>query len=203
MTATPNQAAAKQFRSTDCNLTVHLGLLGPEAIRSITEHTYEFVQRTFDVVGQGAAAFNRRIIDLAQRNVISSFDLAKKLTAAKTLPEVVELQVAYWQKQFGLTPPAKQSEVPSLGIRVAADVGIPTKETRRMKDQVARNMDNAKIERVVNVSLKKQKSTDKKSIALAQSKVHRKTSGERSPAQRLISKKTSRKVAKKPSKGTK
>jgi hypothetical protein len=198
MTATPNQAAAKQFRSTDCNLTVHLGLLGPEAIRSITEHTYEFVQRTFDVVGQGAAAFNRRIIDLAQRNVISSFDLAKKLTAAKTLPEVVELQVAYWQKQFGLTPPAKQSEVPSLGIRVAADVG-----TRRMKDQVARNMDNAKIERVVNVSLKKQKSTDKKSIALAQSKVHRKTSGERSPAQRLISKKTSRKVAKKPSKGTK
>jgi hypothetical protein len=198
MTATPNQAAAKQFRSTDCNLTVHLGLLGPEAIRSITEHTYEVVQRTFDVVGQGAAAFNRCIIDLAQRNVISSFDLAKKLTAAKTLPEVVELQVAYWQKQFGLTPPAKQSEVPSLGIRVAADVG-----TRRMKDQVARNMDNAKIERVVNVSLKKQKSTDKKSIALAQSKVHRKTSGERSPAQRLISKKTSRKVAKKPSKGTK
>jgi hypothetical protein len=198
MTATPNQAAAKQFRSTDCNLTVHLGLLGPEAIRSITDHTYEVVQRTFDVVGQGAAAFNRRIIDLAQRNVISSFDLAKKLTAAKTLPEVVELQVAYWQKQFGLTPPAKQSEVPSLGIRVAADVG-----TRRMKDQVARNMDNAKIERVVNVSLKKQKSTDKKSIALAQSKVHRKTSGERSPAQRLISKKTSRKVAKKPSKGTK
>jgi hypothetical protein len=198
MTATPNQAAAKQFRSTDCNLTVHLGLLGPEAIRSITEHTYEVVQRTFDVVGQGAAAFNRCMIDLAQRNVISSFDLAKKLTAAKTLPEVVELQVAYWQKQFGLTPPAKQSEVPSLGIRVAADVG-----TRRMKDQVARNMDNAKIERVVNVSLKKQKSTDKKSIALAQSKVHRKTSGERSPAQRLISKKTSRKVAKKPSKGNK
>jgi hypothetical protein len=194
MTATPNQAAPKQSRSTDRNLTVQLGLLGPEAIRAITEHTREVVQRTFDVAGQGAAAFNRSIIDLAQRNVISGFDLAKKMTEAKTLAEVVELQVAYWQKQFGLTPPA---------IRVAADVGIPTKETRRMKDQVTRSMDDAKIVRIVNANLKKQKSTDKKSIALAQSKVHRKTSGERSAAQRLISKKTSRKVAKKPSKGKK
>ena len=202
MTATPNQAAPKQSRSTDRNLTVQLGLLGPEAIRAITEHTREVVQRTFDVAGQGAAAFNRSIIDLAQRNVISGFDLAKKMTEAKTLAEVVELQVAYWQKQFGLTPPAKQPEVPSLGIRVAADVGILTKETRRMKDQVTRSMDNAEIVRIVNANLKKQKSTDKKSIALAQSKVHRKTSGERS-AQCLISKKTSRKVAKKPSKGKK
>lgn len=202
MTATPNQADPKQFRSTDTHLTVHLGLLGPEAIRAITEHTYEVVQRTFDVVGQGAAAFNRRIIDLAQRNVISGFDLAKKMTEAKTLPEVMELQVAYWQKQFGLTPPAIQFEVPSLAIRVAADVGFPTKETRGMKGQ-ARTMDDAKIERTVNLSLKRQTSTDKKSIALAQSKVHRKTSGERRAAQRLISKKTSRKVAKKPSKGNK
>lgn len=71
-----------------------------------------------------------------------------------------------------------------------------------MKGQ-ARTMDDAKIERTVNLSLKRQTSTDKKSIALAQSKVHRKTSGERRAAQRLISKKTSRKVAKKPSKGNK
>ena len=67
-----------------------------------------------------------------------------------------------------------------------------------MKDQVTRSMADAKVVRIVSASLKKRKSTDKKSVALAQSKVHRKTSGERSAAQRVI-----RKKAKKPFKGKK
>jgi hypothetical protein len=188
MTATPDQAAPKQSNNMDRNLTV----LGQEAIRVMTEQTRQVVQRTFEVAGQGAAAFNRSIIDLAQRNVISSFDLAKKMTEAKNLAEVVELQVAYWQKQLGLTSEAKQSEFLSLGIRVAADVGIHRKESR--------SMDDAKVVRVVNANLEKQKSTDKKSIALAQPNVPRKGSGGRSAAQRGTIKRTS---GKQPSKGKK
>ena len=55
-------------------------------------------ERTFDVAGQGAVAFNRKIIDIAQRNVNSGFDLAKSLAGAQNLSEMVELQSAYWQK---------------------------------------------------------------------------------------------------------
>ena len=60
------------------------------------------LERTFEAAAQGAVAFNRKIVDLAQRNVNSSFDLAKSLAGAKNLADMVELQAAYWQKQFGV-----------------------------------------------------------------------------------------------------
>jgi hypothetical protein len=64
----------------------------------------EMFERTFD---EGTAAFNRKIIDIAQRNVNSVFDLAKNLASAKDLAAVVELQTAYWQKQFSARDSAK------------------------------------------------------------------------------------------------
>jgi phasin len=62
------------------------------------------LERTFDAAGQGAVALNRKIIDIAQRNVNSAFDLAKSLAGAKNLSEMVELQAAYWQKQLSTLP---------------------------------------------------------------------------------------------------
>ena len=44
---------------------------------------------------QGATAFNRKIIDIAQQNVNSVFDLAKSLAGAKNLADIVELQANY------------------------------------------------------------------------------------------------------------
>ena len=61
------------------------------------------LERTFDAAGQGAVAFNRKIIDIAKRNVNFGFDLAKSL--AKNLSEMVELQAAYWQKLLGRSRP--------------------------------------------------------------------------------------------------
>ena len=67
------------------------------------------VERTFDAAGQGAVAFNRKVIDIAQRNVNSGFDLVKSLAGAKDLSEIVELQVAYWQNLLDtLTSQAEQ-----------------------------------------------------------------------------------------------
>ena len=43
------------------------------------------LERSFDAAGQGAVAVNRKIIDIAQRNVNSGFDLAKSLASAKNL----------------------------------------------------------------------------------------------------------------------
>ena len=46
------------------------------------------LERTLDAAGQGAVAFNRKIIDIAQRNVNSGFDLANSLAGAKNPPRL-------------------------------------------------------------------------------------------------------------------
>ena len=46
-------------------------------------------------------ALNQKIIELAERNIDTNFDLAMNLCRAKTLAEIMELQTVYWQKQFG------------------------------------------------------------------------------------------------------
>jgi hypothetical protein len=58
-------------------------------------------QKSFGAVGQGAAALNRRFIDLAERNMNSGFDFATGLVGARNLTEVMELQATYWQKLLG------------------------------------------------------------------------------------------------------
>ena len=84
-------------------------------------------ERTFDAAGQGAVAFNRKIIDIAQRNVNSGFDLAKSLAGAKNLSEMVEFQAAYWQKLLG-TLVSQAEEVRALSTKVATAAGEPLKE---------------------------------------------------------------------------
>lgn len=92
------------------------------------------LERTFDATGQGAVAFNRKIIDIAQRNVNSGFDLAKSLAGTKNLSEMVELQAAYWQKLFG-TLTSQAEEVRAVMTKVAATAGEP------LKEQVKRGVD--------------------------------------------------------------
>jgi hypothetical protein len=43
-------------------------------------------------------AFNRKVIDISQRNVNSGFDLTKSLAGAKNLFEIATLQASYWRK---------------------------------------------------------------------------------------------------------
>ena len=137
MTATYNpQAAADQTRANYRDVTARLGALGfdtaiPESVRTLAEKTVDQTreaydrstdafeasvatfEKSFDAAGKGAAAFNRKIIDIARRNLNSSFDLAKSLAGAKNLADMVELQSAYWRKQFG-TLTAQAEEVQAL-----------------------------------------------------------------------------------------
>jgi phasin len=91
------------------------------------------LERTFDAAGQGAVALNRKIIDIAQRNVNSGFDLAKSLAGAKNLSEMVELQAAYWQKQSN-TLTSQVEEVRALATKMAAAASQP------LKDQVKQDV---------------------------------------------------------------
>jgi phasin len=91
------------------------------------EAALETMERSFDAVGQGAAALNRKVVDIAQRNITSGFDLAKNLAGASNLAEIVELQAAYWRKQFD-TLGAQVEEVRSLSTQVTADAAKPVQE---------------------------------------------------------------------------
>jgi hypothetical protein len=77
-------------------------------------------ERSFDAGGQGVAALNRKVIDIAQRNINSGFDLAKSLA------EWLELQAAYWRKQLGALT-AEAEEFRSLSTKVAVDAAAPMK----------------------------------------------------------------------------
>ena len=150
MDATSNpQTTAEQSRKNYRDVTTPAV---PEAVRAMVEKAVDqsrevydrskdaldasvaTLERTFDATGQVAMAFNRKMIDIAQRNVNSGFDLAKSLAGAKNLSEMVELQAAYWQKLLGaLTSQAE--EVRALSTKVAAAAGEP------LKEQVKRGMD--------------------------------------------------------------
>ena len=144
MVATTNpQAAANQARSAYRNVTAQLGLLAldtaiPEALgvgqtreaydrsKDALEASIATFERSFDAAGWGAAAFNRKIIDIARWNLNSGFDLANSLAGAKNLAEIVELQAAYWRKQFSALT-ARAEEVRALSTKVVAEAGEPLK----------------------------------------------------------------------------
>jgi hypothetical protein len=71
-----------------------------ERSKSTMQAILESWQKSFSATRQGAVALNRRIIDIADRNINNSFDLATSLAGAKNFAEVIELQAAYWRKQF-------------------------------------------------------------------------------------------------------
>lgn len=130
--------AAKEFESFKLDTTV------PESVRALAEKTvnqsreaYErgkdaleesidALERSFDAAGQGATAFNRKLIDLGQRNLNSIFDLAKSLAGAKNLAEIVELQSAFIRRQFDVFA-SQASEIRALTSKIAADTTEPIK----------------------------------------------------------------------------
>ena len=92
--------------------------------KDFLEAAVDTMARSFDALGQGAAALNRKVIEIAQENVSSGFDLAKSLATARTLAEMVELPATYWRKQLNALS-AQAEEVRTLSTKVAADMVAP------------------------------------------------------------------------------
>jgi phasin len=160
MTANHNhnpQAAADQARVAYGKTTDQLGNLGldtavPEGVRALAEKSVAQArdaydrswdafdaslttfERTFDAAGQGAAAFNHKIVDLARRNVDATFDLATSLAGTKDLADMVELQAAFWRKQVGVLT-AQAEEVRALSTKMTAAAAEP------IKSQMERGVD--------------------------------------------------------------
>ena len=152
------RAAAGQDRKTYREVTAQLGLLGldpaiPEGVRDLAEktvaHTREACDHSMDAfdmdafdasvaafetcfvaAGKGATMFNRKIIDIARRDVDSSFDLATSLAGAKGLYDMVKLQAANWRKQVDALT-AQAEEVRALSVEVTAAAAAPIKARGR------------------------------------------------------------------------
>jgi phasin len=97
-----------------------------ERSKDAFEKVLESWEKTFDAAGQGAVALNRKVVDITQRNINSSFDFAKSLIGAKSVAEAMELHSTYWQKQLS-TIKAQADEMRDLSTRVTADVVEPAK----------------------------------------------------------------------------
>ena len=90
------------------------------------ETVFESWEDCLDAAGQGAVAFNRKIMDIAERNISTGFDLATRLARAKNPVEAIELQAAYWRKQLGELR-MQAEEVRTLLERVTDSVAEPIK----------------------------------------------------------------------------
>jgi hypothetical protein len=67
-----------------------------------------------------AIAFNRKIVEIARRNIDAIFDLATSLAAAENLADIVQRQSAFWRQQFSVLT-AQAEEVRALSTRATAD----------------------------------------------------------------------------------
>ncbi|MCK5550866.1 MAG: phasin family protein, partial [Hyphomicrobiaceae bacterium] len=115
------ETAAESFKKVEAGVSElfeGVDMAVPEAVRAIAEQTVtqsreayetakdtmeeavEVLEKSIDQAGEGAAAFNRKVIDNAQTNLNTGFDLAKDLASAKNIAEIIELQASYARKQF-------------------------------------------------------------------------------------------------------
>jgi phasin len=107
-----------------------------ERAKTTLDASVEAMERSCDAAGRATAALNRKVIDIARRNVNSGFDLAQSLASARNLAEIVELQGAYWRQQFE-TLLAQAEEVRTLSARAGADVAEPiSRHAAQQSDQV-------------------------------------------------------------------
>lgn len=151
------EAAEETFKTVEANMTKMfdgIDMAVPEAVRSMAEQTvnqsreaYEkakdamedavgVLEKSIDQAGQGAVAWNRKVIDLTQTNLNTGFDYAKDLAGAKNVAELMELQTTFARKQFE-TLAAQAEEVRTLATKIATDTTTP------IKDHVSRSIDKA------------------------------------------------------------
>ena len=124
-------AQFEKFRDTQVPDTMReLAERSVAQTREVYEHSKNTLQsvleswkKSFGTAGQGVTALNQKIIDMAERNIDTSFDLAMNLCRAKSLTEVMELQTAYWQKQFGELK-SLTDEVRRRSAKTRVDAGV-------------------------------------------------------------------------------
>ena len=100
---------------------------GPEigvARESWPEAALAAFAKAFEAAVQGTLLLHCEMIDIAQRNVNSSFGFLRRLGGAKTLGEMLDLQATYWHIQSDALM-GQAEELRALTTNVAVDMAEP------------------------------------------------------------------------------
>lgn len=104
-----------------------------ERVKAAMEESVEVLEAALDTAGRGAASLNQKVIDATQSNLNAGFELAKDLSQAKNLAEMLELQSAYMRGRMEILA-AQAEEIQKLSLEVASETAEP------LKAQVERSM---------------------------------------------------------------
>jgi hypothetical protein len=106
----------------------HARTIGLEAYpRTMLSVAFESIERSFRAAGLGTVAVNRKLIDMARANVVSSFDLARDLAAASTPLEAARLHIAYFDECMK-TLTAQAAELRALQAELFTKANEPLRE---------------------------------------------------------------------------
>ncbi|MGE0611012.1 MAG: phasin family protein [Hyphomicrobiales bacterium] len=111
---------------------------GYEKAKTALEDAVGVLEKSIDMAGKGTAELNRKVIDIAQENLNSGFDLARGLAGARNLAEILEIQGSYFRKQLEVLA-AQAADVRELSSRVATDTAEP------LKSHVSSTIDKLKL----------------------------------------------------------
>jgi phasin len=73
---------------------------GMEQARGLAESYLRFLESSMSTLPWAHTELSRKILSHAERNVMSAFEYAQKLTSAKDLKEITQLQTEFLQKQI-------------------------------------------------------------------------------------------------------
>lgn len=97
-----------------------------QAREALDEVTAAF-EASLDHASKGTSEFNVKVMEIAQRNVNTGFDFARKLAGARTGAEAIELQSSFMRQQFD-TLKAQAEEIQQLTARIATDASEPIQQ---------------------------------------------------------------------------
>ena len=107
----------------------HARLVGSDAepARDMLSAAFESIERSVKAAGLGTVAVNRKIIDIARTNIVSSFDLARDLAGARTPLEAARLNMAFFDERMRALATQAQ-ELRALQAELVTEASAPLRE---------------------------------------------------------------------------
>ena len=98
-----------------------LNLDQPQAPGPVYDSAFMFWPRqVFDAATEASLLLNREMIDVVQRNLNASFSLLRKVAAARSFGEVIELQASHLSNQVTALM-GQSEELATLSVKTATD----------------------------------------------------------------------------------
>jgi phasin len=92
--------------------------------KAAVEQSARAVEQSYSATVENVRDFNIKMIDMAQANAESVFELARQLATAKQPTDIVELWTAHAKKQFE-TLSEQTKELSALGQKIAGESAAP------------------------------------------------------------------------------